>query len=92
MIHHFGADLLYLLKISNGMGYMILFVVVTIWARLLLRVVEDATAPLKKPRHKFVHPLPSSLELRTFGQSDKPTPPVTTQESSSEVSRSKNCA
>jgi hypothetical protein len=92
MIHQFGADLLYLLNIINDMGYMILFVVVMIWVCLLLQVVEAAIAPLRTHPHKLVHPLPSSLELKTFGQSDKPTESVTTLESSSEVNRRKSCA
>ena len=71
---------------------MILFVVVMIWVRWLLQVVEDAIAPLRTPPHKFVHPLLSSLELKTFGQSDKPTRSVATLESGSEVNRRKNCA
>ena len=92
MIHHLGADLLYLLKISDGMGYLILFIVVVIWVRLLLGGVEAAIAPLRTHPHKFVHPLPSSLELKTFRRSDKPTHSVTAQESGSQINRSKNCA
>ena len=89
MIHHFGADLWYLLGISKGIGHMILFAVAMIWVRLLLQVVEDAIAPLRKHPHKFVYPFPSPFERRTFGQSGKSVQSVTALESGSEINQRK---
>lgn len=60
MAHHMGEDIWYLLNIFNGMGYMVLFVLALIWLRFLLKVAEDALAPLRKRTHRFVHPLPVS--------------------------------
>lgn len=58
MISRFGENLWYLLTIFQGMGYMVLFVLLMIWVRLLLQVCEDALMPRKKTSHKFVHPIP----------------------------------
>jgi hypothetical protein len=59
MTHPWGEDLWNLLTMFNGMGYMALFVLAVIWARLLLSVFEEALTSRKRPSHKFVHPLPS---------------------------------
>ncbi len=58
MISRFGEDLWYLLTLFQGMGYMVLFVLLMIWIRLLLKVFEDALMPRRKTSHKFVHPIP----------------------------------
>jgi hypothetical protein len=53
------------------MGYLILFVIATIFLRLLLQVLEDAIAPLRRHPHKFVHPLASPPEVKTRKQSNQ---------------------
>jgi hypothetical protein len=73
MIHHAGEELWYLLRVFHGMGYVALFIVAMIWARLLLEVILDAIAPMRKHPHKFVHPLPSPSDRKTFEQHDKPS-------------------
>lgn len=73
MAHRFGEDVWYVLNIFNGIGYMVLFVVVMIWLRLLLHVVEDAVTPLRKRPHKFVRPLSEPSDLTTFSRCEQPT-------------------
>ena len=51
-------DVLYLLTISNGIGYLVLFIFAVLWARLVLMAVEEAVKPRKEFLHKFVHSLP----------------------------------
>ena len=76
MTQHLGEELWYLLNVFNGMGYMVLFVVAMIWARLLLQVVKDAIAPLRKHPHKFVHPLarPPGISKRRSRLTRQPGP------------------
>ena len=58
MARRMGEDLWYLLQMCPGLGFSVLFVPGLIWLRLILKVVEEALGPLRKPAHKFVHPLP----------------------------------
>lgn len=92
MVHRFGEDLWYLLTVVNGMGYMVLLIVGMIWVRLLLHVVEDAIAPLRRHPHKFVHPLRSPSDASAFGKADKSTQPATTRSSGPRLKRRKDSA
>ena len=64
MISRFAENVWDLLAIFNCLGYMVLFVVVMVWLRLMLQVVEDALAPVAR-RHTFVHPLPGTERTKT---------------------------
>ena len=81
MAHHMGEDFWYLLNVFHGLGYSVLFVLGLIWLRILLQVVEDAVAPLRKPTHRFVHPIP------THSNNRPETLPIKTSQTS-EVSES----
>lgn len=72
MTYPWGEDLWNLLTMFNGMGYMALFVLAVIWARLLLSVLEDALTTRNGSSHKFVHPHPSlSKDLRRRSHDDQ---------------------
>ena len=57
--------MLYLLEVCGGVGYTFAFLLLLVWARMLLIVVDQAIRhrhTLKRDRrHRFVHPLPSHL-------------------------------
>jgi hypothetical protein len=59
---------------------------------LLLQVVEDAIAPLRKHPHKFVHPLTNPTIAREREQVDEAIQVVSTPGSGSEVKRRQYCA
>ena len=73
MAHSIVEDVWYLLTIFNGLGYMIVLVLATIWLRLLLRVVEHALVPLNKDPLSLVPPLPEQAHLAVVGQCEQPT-------------------
>ena len=72
MTGRLGDDVWYLLTLFNCFGYMVLFVVVLLWLRLMIHVVEDALAPIAKRPPRPVHPVaelpPTAHPLVTAGQ------------------------
>lgn len=58
-MHSQCEDISYLLHIFPAVGKTMLFILALVWLRLLVPVVQNELRPLRKPRHKFGHPLPS---------------------------------
>lgn len=58
------VSLWYLLNAVNGIGYMVLIVLLAISVCLLLRYVEGVAKPRKGRSHRFVHPFPGLVESR----------------------------
>ena len=59
-IQRYEEDLWNLLAMFRGLGDMVLFLLLIVWARLLLSVFEGALNFSGEPSHRFVHPLPVS--------------------------------
>jgi hypothetical protein len=70
MTRPWAEDVWNLLTMFNGMGYMALFVLVVIWVRLLLSVLENALTSRKRSSHQFVHPHPTPLNDTRLGFHD----------------------
>lgn len=56
-----GESLLYMLDAFGGLGYSAAFLLLLLWIRLLLMVIENALRPDHGRTHRFVHPLPNSV-------------------------------
>ena len=57
ILAHFGEEFLYLLSLFHGTGYMGFFVLLLIWVRFLIRVLQEALFPPARTAHEFVHSL-----------------------------------
>ena len=73
MIRHFGEDLWSLLSMFAEIRYMVFFVLLMIWLRLLLPVIKDVLSRPRKPKHKFVHLFPESSNLPRRGPYEFPS-------------------
>ena len=91
MAHHMVKDFWYLLTMFHGLGYSALFVLGLIWLRILLQVIEDAVAPLRKPTQRFVHPVPTHSNNRPETLSMSTSQPGEVSESNS-AGRKDTCA
>jgi hypothetical protein len=81
-----------LLDLVDGIGYTILFVLLAICARWILRMVEDGVRPRRKLQHRFVHPFPSPTDFGTKNHPIGLSTPDTAKQTGSIEERTTLCA